>query len=120
MNRAYSRSLWAAAFVIGDGGCGDDGFMDFRSTLISMGRTAFERALDDPETLVDVVPPGGNLRHEGFQAVALHVAARLSRDGELDRARGSHNFLEPPSGEDWDEFTVWDMYPRLTKRFSPD
>src|SRR5262245_19731853 len=38
MNRAYSWPLWGAAYVI-NGGCGDDTFMDFRSALISRGRS---------------------------------------------------------------------------------
>ncbi len=36
VDRAYSWPLWAAAYIMG-GGCSDDGFWDFRSTLISMG-----------------------------------------------------------------------------------
>ena len=50
--RAYDWGLWGAAFVIADG-CIDDSFYDFRSTLISMGRATFERALEDPDSLAD-------------------------------------------------------------------
>src|SRR4051794_37780160 len=46
--RSDSYDLWGAAFVMGDG-CGDDSFMDFRSTLISFGRYVFESAIADPE-----------------------------------------------------------------------
>jgi hypothetical protein len=52
-DRAYSYELWAAAYIIGHG-CSDDSFSDFRSTLISMGRETFERALEDPESLADM------------------------------------------------------------------
>ena len=38
---AYLAPLWAAAYVI-EGGCGDDGFMDFRSGLMLQGRAVFE------------------------------------------------------------------------------
>ena len=51
--RAYDWGLWAAAYIIGHG-CSDDSFMDFRSTLISMGRETFERALADPESLAEL------------------------------------------------------------------
>jgi hypothetical protein len=50
LDRAYSWSMWAAAYIIG-GGCSDDSFWDFRSTVISMGREIYEDALRDPETL---------------------------------------------------------------------
>jgi hypothetical protein len=46
--------LWAVAFDIG-GGCGHDGFDDFRAWLISMGRDAFEAAVRDPRTVYDLV-----------------------------------------------------------------
>ena len=52
-DRAFSWELWAAAYIIG-GGCSDDKFSDFRSTLISMGRQTFERALADPQSLADI------------------------------------------------------------------
>ena len=42
---AYDWGLWGAAYLI-FGGCSDDSFMDFRSSLIFMGREIFERALD--------------------------------------------------------------------------
>src|SRR5215471_9411707 len=47
---AYRWDLWAAAYII-EGGCSDDGFTDFRSWLISMGRDVYDAALRDPETL---------------------------------------------------------------------
>jgi hypothetical protein len=50
---AYLAPLWAAAYLI-EGGCGDDGFMDFRAGLMLQGRDAFERALTDPDTLADL------------------------------------------------------------------
>jgi hypothetical protein len=49
-DRAYCWSLWGAAYVI-HGGCGDDTFSDFRASLISRGREAFERAMADPDSL---------------------------------------------------------------------
>ena len=52
MGKAYCWPLWGAAYVI-NGGCGDDLFTDFRASLISRGRPAFERALADPDTLAD-------------------------------------------------------------------
>ena len=49
MDAAYCWPLWGAAYVI-HGGCGDDTFSDFRASLISRGRQAFERAISDPDS----------------------------------------------------------------------
>ncbi|MGR6999142.1 DUF4240 domain-containing protein [Yinghuangia aomiensis] len=47
-DHAYRYDLWAAAFLI-EGWWSDDGFMDFRDGLISLGRNWYERALADPD-----------------------------------------------------------------------
>jgi hypothetical protein len=38
-NAAYTWPLWAAAYVI-EGGCSDDGFLDFRAGLVLQGHDA--------------------------------------------------------------------------------
>jgi hypothetical protein len=48
--RSYRNSLWAAACLI-QGGCSDDGFEYFRGWLILQGRSVFEAALADPDSL---------------------------------------------------------------------
>lgn len=74
MIAAYDYSLWAAAYLIGQG-CSDDGFMDFRSWLISMGRDAYEQALEDPDSLADVVRRPGieSIFFEEFPSVPDQV-----------------------------------------------
>jgi Protein of unknown function (DUF4240) len=42
--RAYRYDLWGAAYVI-NGGCGDDTFDDFCTSLISRGRGAFKKSV---------------------------------------------------------------------------
>ncbi len=51
---AYKTDLWGAAYVI-NGGCSDDGFHEFRSWLVGMGRDVYEKALADPDSLADVL-----------------------------------------------------------------
>ena len=53
-DKAYIGNLWDAATVIMDG-CGDDGFQEFREWLVGRGKEAYENAVKDPETLVDVL-----------------------------------------------------------------
>jgi hypothetical protein len=71
-HRADTWDLWAAAVVICNG-CGDDSFMDFRATLVSMGRAVFESGLADADSLAafDIDPTWA--RYEGYQYVAPHV-----------------------------------------------
>src|SRR6478736_5366951 len=69
VDRAYHWPLWAAAYVMG-GGCSDDSFWDFRSTLISMGRDTFERAMADPQSLAELdLEDGDEMQWEGYQYV---------------------------------------------------
>ena len=53
-DKAYIGNLWDAATVI-MGGCSDDGFQEFREWLVGRGKEAYENAVKDPETLVDVL-----------------------------------------------------------------
>ena len=52
---AYRPLLWAAAYVM-NGGCSDDGFEYFRGWLITQGAAVFFQAVDNPDTLADVIP----------------------------------------------------------------
>src|ERR1700683_4262441 len=51
--RAYNWEVWDAAYII-NGGCSDDGFMDFRAVLISLGRSTYEEAINNADSLADV------------------------------------------------------------------
>lgn len=48
----YRWEIWAAAHIIGDG-CSDDGFIDFRAGVVSLGRTWYERVVAAPDSLAD-------------------------------------------------------------------
>jgi hypothetical protein len=73
-NREYRWDLWAAAYWL-HGGCSDDAFIDFRSTLVSLGKEMFTQVLADPDALADLVdrPDVPYLGSEGFQYVATRV-----------------------------------------------
>jgi hypothetical protein len=111
---AYTWPLWGAAYVM-NGGCSDDGFSDFRGTLISLGRVVFERALADPESLAEVDYAGEDVRYEGFQ----YVAQEILRERGLESPR-SVPFPAEPTGEEWneDEAELAALYPKLTARYA--
>ncbi len=70
-NQAFQKSLQNAAHIIGEG-CGEDGFMDFRTWLIGQGRELFEKAIQNPETLADAVSL--DERHDTQAEDLLYVA----------------------------------------------
>ncbi len=113
MDRAYSWQLWGAAYVI-NGGCGDDTFSDFRASLISRGRSAFERALSDPESLAIEDFDEDAWFYEGYQyAVTDGVKAAV---GSIVNREKPHPV--EPSGHEWTEDKVYGLYPKLSKKFA--
>jgi hypothetical protein len=100
--KAYRWDLWAAAYII-QGGCSDDGFMDFRNWLLSMGRGVYEAALRDPESLLEVASAPGveDVSFEGFGYVAPQVYE--DKTGEEIPAPPSGYGARDPAGEPWSE-----------------
>lgn len=111
--KSYSWELWGAAYVI-HGGCGDDTFSDFRASLISRGRRAFDRALADPESLADEPFDKEAWFYEGFQyAVGRSVDAKLGK-----RPPPTGRYSQPPSGKEFSEDAVHEIYPKLAGKFA--
>ena len=110
---AYAWPLWGAAYLV-EGGCSDDGFMDFRDGLVLSGRAAFERAVSDPDSLADhptvaAMARGGSAWF-GFESLDSIVGDAWSRaTGEDDEAyyaarerTSSGHARSEPTGEQWD------------------
>lgn len=101
MSGAYRWDLWGAAYVI-EGGCSDDGFMDFRGWLISMGSEVYEAALRDPQTLIDVADAPG-VEVTSFEEI-LYVARQVyeQKTGQ-DMPDSVVERPTEPVGEPWSE-----------------
>lgn len=112
-DRAYTWELWAAAYIIG-GGCSDDGFSDFRATLISMGRQTFERALADPQSLADMDYDAETAFYEGYQYVPTTVETELGGGQHFPRYAPAP---DQPSGKSWNEDKVAELYPKLAEKY---
>ena|SRR5689334_16669837 len=117
--KAYSWDLWGAAYVI-NGGCSDDGFTDFRSWVISMGRDVYERAVNDPESLADIeVGPGGE-EDASFEEFA-YVAGRVYEEKTGKDLPRDTSLVHPsdPSGEPFEEDSdaLAERYPRLSAKY---
>jgi Protein of unknown function (DUF4240) len=123
--------LWGAAYVI-NGGCSDDDFTDFRSWVVSQGRDTYLRAYADPDSLVEVLPGRGWLRHLLRQPVSLGAEDYAYAAGEVYESRTENKIYEAdeysnlsevdsrePSGEPFDEDAdaLRQRYPRLAALF---
>lgn len=109
---AYRHPLWQAAYLI-EGGCGDDGFMDFRDGLMLQGRDVFTRAVADPDSLADVPVIRAMATDKGwvgFESLSYLVRGAYERvvgeAGSFDQAveaalRGLAR-PEEPAGVAWD------------------
>jgi len=110
-SRAYDYRLWGAAYVI-NGGCSDDAFDDFRTSLISRGRDAIESAHADPDSLAEAEIDPETWFYEGFQ---YHVAdAVTKRAGKGWRSASSP---AEPAGEQWSDDELPRLYPQLWRKF---
>jgi hypothetical protein len=126
---AFTWPLWAAASLI-EGGCSNDGFADFRDGLILQGRTAFERALTNADSLADL-PVVGRMADDdgwlGFESLTNLAVNAWSANGwrtadfwaEQERLLTGLDFITPP-GLRWD-FDDADataaLLPKLTSLF---
>jgi hypothetical protein len=110
--RAYTWPLWGGAYVI-HGGCSDDTFDDSRASLISRGKQTFDKTLADPDSMADEDIDEELYFYEGFQyAISESVGKVLGKRAPRKRA-----FPDDPSGDEWEEDRVSDLYPRLAEKF---
>ncbi len=118
--RAYSWDLWGAGYVI-TGGMSDDSFEYFKSWLIAQGRTTFDRAIANPDSLASYIPnDASTVDFEGFAYVAYDAWSKVT-------GKQSSDFPEltyPPYPEklagtpfDDDEAYLAKRYPKLWARF---
>src|ERR1043165_2427664 len=123
--RAYTWDLWGAAYLITNGWCGDDSFMDFRDTLISMGRKVYEDALANPDSLA--VVSFSNPKFEGYQYVPTKVYQDLMKQSgvteqdlfeEDERVRASApRHPRRPGGVQFHEWAMEGRYPKLAAKY---
>src|SRR5271165_6314737 len=110
--QAYTNDLWGAAYII-CGGCSDDGFMDFRSTLISMGRTIFEKAVADAESLADQNIDPDSANYEGYQYPAVLIYEQKTGH-EIPRYKQHPKRVKGVAFREW---AMSKRFPKLTAKY---
>lgn len=110
--QAYTQDLWGAAYII-CGGCSNDGFMDFRSSLVSMGQTIFEEAVANAESLAEHNIDPDTAISEGYQYPAVLIY-------EEKTGREMPHYKQHPKRCKGLAFKEWAMskrFPKLTAKY---
>jgi hypothetical protein len=121
IQQANRWDLWAVAYII-QGGCSDDGFLDFRGWLISRGRKCFEEAMINPESVGRRVTQE-QAESDGIECQdILHVSqeAYTNKTGEAEMPDDDYEYdseYGTVKGEQWNEEDLEKMYPKLCKKF---
>ena len=116
LQRTFEASADQALFLI-NGGCSDDGFIDFRYGLISRGKDFFNSTLADPDTLADKEIGPDEIDDESFGYVASEIYEKKSGGEAMPR---DNSAFSEPEGEEWDfddEVSSKAQLPKLTEKF---
>lgn len=122
-SRAYKWDLWGAIYLL-HGGCGDDSFMDFRYSLISMGKEVYSNALANPDSLAnwelndDEDERDEEFFNEGFGYIAIEVYKEKTEEEIYDYREDIDK--EENLGEEWnfdDRNECMKRLPKLTMKF---
>lgn len=111
---SYTWKLWGAAYLI-NGGCSDDGFDYFRGWLIAQGRSVFEKAIADPDSLADLAD-----LEEDVECEEMLYVARSAYEAATQEEIPNVPINLPDLGEGWDFDDDAEMkrrYPKLFARF---
>ncbi len=118
LDEAYRWDLWGAAYLI-NGGASDDGFLYFRGWLIAQGQAIFEAALQDPDSLADVIEPDfaeaecEPLLYVGMKAYKATTGQEMPRDAACQASR-----LREPVGIQWEDDDLDAMFPKITAKIN--
>jgi hypothetical protein len=121
LHLAYRWDLWGVAYWLG-GGCSDDGFWDFRSCLISLGKEHYFQVLHDSDSLADLVgrPDVPYMQSEGFQYVATDVYREQTGQDSIPEPEEEQLWPDEPAGERFDfedEEVMRQRFPRLVAKY---
>jgi Protein of unknown function (DUF4240) len=123
MDALYTWDHWGAMHLL-TGSESDNKFAFFRAWLVCMGKTVYEAALANPDTLAEIVDPAWEQEYSsGFTAPGLNALMELELPtDDMDKAYAAIQARDPPeiSGQDWPSDIPPAMlkarYPRLAER----
>ncbi len=111
--KIYTWDFWAAAYII-NGGCSDDCFSDFRGWLIGQGKSIFNNAIQNIETLSELKETNDG-DWEGLSYIPTNIYEKKTGH---DMPQGIQENFEI-TGEEWeeDENDLKNRFPKLYTKF---
>lgn len=106
-NKAHRWDLWGAIYLL-NGGCSDDSFDYFKEWLIGQGKNKFNKAVKDPESIVEFVDV--NDEWEGLGYCANEVYTERTNKKFMP---GNAKFKEVPTGKEWIEDDLPKTFPSI-------
>ena len=119
---AYTWDIWAAAYTM-QGGCSDDGFIEFRAWLVYRGKEVFEKTLKNSDSLAEL---GREKLEESEESEDFYfltadayeeITGVEGLDVEEDPNFKPVEFKELPAGKDWDEENLDELRARNPEIF---
>jgi hypothetical protein len=118
MTRADCNDVYAAAAIIDGFWVSDDAFTYFLEWLIAQGENVFENALQNPESLADVVEKGEVCAFEGFGYIAARVWEEKTGLNAEKMPGQVATEAKAPEGLAWkDDDDLKQRFPRLWAKF---
>lgn len=109
---SYRWDLWGAAFTI-NGGCSDDSFDYWRDFLISEGKSVYENAIKDPESLADLE----DIEDAGLEDYRYAIEDAYQAVTGSEFPKFTINYPSEPMGEEWEEEDLLQLFPKLSAKY---
>lgn len=111
--KIYTWDFWAAAYII-NGGCSDDCFSDFRGWLIGQGKSIFESAVQNIETLSELKETNDG-DWEGLSYISTDIYEKKTGNDMPNEIQENFEII----GEEWeeDENELKNRFPKLYAKF---
>lgn len=113
-DKAYIGNLWDAAFIIMHY-CSDSCFEEFGEWLIGRGKDAYEKAIEDPETITDVLEVGEQI-FPTLLSPAMEAYEKVTGKDMPPMPRERAQLQGKPT-EDAEEDKILARFPKLTAKF---
>ena len=112
---AYRNDMHAAVSLVIDD-CSVPGFVEFLGWLIARGKSVYETAVRNPDTLADIESLGDIALGSGFVYIAMQAWEDKTGNSSLDFPPTTE-FPSDPTGPPWNVADTPVKLPKMWKRF---
>ncbi|MDR2222747.1 MAG: DUF4240 domain-containing protein [Flavobacteriaceae bacterium] len=101
-NEIYTSHMWCAGYIM-NGGCSDDGFIDFRNWVVSRGKEVYYAAKAKPDSLINEVDVAED-EYAGFEEFG-YVAGTVFENATETKI---YDYIDSPIKYNLDITFDWD------------